>query len=416
MKRILAVCILFIHLGLLAHGAEVEAEGKAPGDLPHAREEALADALREAVREGVGVDVQSSTAVKDFALEYDRVLSAAFGHVRKYRVTQSTLGSDGIYRIKIRAEVQQGTPGMSETLALKQIVQLKQSPRVALKIEEQIEGVPAGKGYAAAWFEQTAQKMQLQVVDAGAIGQAQARRASRDELLGNTQGANFRRAGVDQRVDFVIEGRVNGRYAGTESLFGALPEHCFELGADLRAVRPDTGEVVASVVVPASDKYRSGLQTKEMAAREVLFKSLEGGKGTAGGMALFSKIFARWLVEVDCGAIKQVEFEKISARDFQKVQAGLKAADKVSAVWAREFDAKAVSHLDVETRLNSADLGAVIEAALGGAFELDRSTENYLQFTAKTAASPQTPPATPGAEKASPPAPEKGLLQRLQGR
>jgi hypothetical protein len=44
----------------------VEVEGKAAGDLPHAREEALADALREAVRVGTGVDVLSSTAVKDF--------------------------------------------------------------------------------------------------------------------------------------------------------------------------------------------------------------------------------------------------------------------------------------------------------------------------------------------------------------
>ncbi|MEY5016062.1 MAG: hypothetical protein RIS92_2420, partial [Verrucomicrobiota bacterium] len=53
-------------LGLSAMGVEVEVEGKAAGDLPHAREEALADALREAVRVGAGVDVLSTTAVKDF--------------------------------------------------------------------------------------------------------------------------------------------------------------------------------------------------------------------------------------------------------------------------------------------------------------------------------------------------------------
>jgi hypothetical protein len=382
---------LSLCLSFFSAAAEVEVEGKADGDLPHAREAALTDALREAVRVGVGVDVQGTTAVKDFALEFDRVLAAAFGHVSKYRVTHSILGTDGIYRVKIRAEVKEGSPGMDEALALKQIVQLKHSPRVAIKIEEQIEGISEGKAHAAAWFEQTAQKMQLRVVDAGEIGREQARRASRDKLVGSTQGANFRKAGVDQRVDFVIEGRVNGRYAGTEALFGALPEHCFELGANLRAIRPDTGEVVASVVVPASDKYRSGLQTKEMAAREVLFKSLEGGKGTAGGMALFSKIFARWLVEVDCGAIKHVEFEKISAKDFKKVQRSLTANEKVSAVWEREFDSKAISQLDVETRLSATDLGAVIDSALDGIFELERATENYLQYAAKvsgTAADP----------------------------
>ena len=411
MKRILAVCILFIHSGLLAQGAEVEAEGKAAGDLPHAREEALADALREAVRVGAGVDILSTTSVKDFNLDFDRVLSAAFGHVKNYKVTGSSLGKDGIYRIKVKADVGAGTPGMSETLALRQIVQLKQSPRVAFKIEEHIEGIPEGKGYAVGWFEQSAQKMQLQVVDAGAVGGAEAKRAARDELTGNSSGAAFRRAGVAQKVDFVIEGKINGRYAGTEALFGALPEHCFELGAELRAIRPDSGEVVASVVVPASEKYRSGLQTKEMAAREVLYKSLDGGKGTQGGMALFSKLFARWMVEVDCGAIKQVEFEKISSSDFQKVQAGLRSTDKVSAVWEREFDSKAVSHIDVETRLSAADLGAEIQKLAGSALELDRATDSYLQFTTKARES-----GSPPKEKAAEPAQEKGLIQRLLGK
>jgi hypothetical protein len=411
MKRIFIVCILFIHVGLPARAAEVEAEGKAAGDLPHAREEALADALREAVRVGTGVDILSTTSVKDFNLDFDRVLSAAFGHVKHYKVTGSSLGEDGIYRIRVKADVGAGTPGMNEVLALRQIVQLKQSPRVSLKIEEHIDGIPEGKGYAVGWFEQTAQKMQLQIVDAGAAGGAEARRATRDELTGNNSGAAFRRAGVAQKVDFIIEAKINGRYAGAEALFGALPEHCFELGAELRAIRPDSGEVVASVIVPASDKYRSGLQTKEMAAREVLYKSLDGGVGTQGGIALFSKLFARWMVEVDCGAIKQVEFEKISSVDFQKFQARLKITDKVSAVWEREFDSKAISHIDVETRLSAADLGAEIQKLAGGAFELDRATDSYLQFTAKA-----TGVGAPARERAAESAQEKGLFQRLFGK
>ena len=395
--------------GALAN--EVNVEGKAAGDLPHAREEALADALREAVRVGAGVDVLSTTSVKDFNLDFDRVLSAAFGHVKNYKVTGSSLGKDGIYRIKVKADVGAGTPGMNEVLALKQIVQLKRSPRVALKIEEHIDGVPEGKGYASGWFEQTAQKMQLQVVDAGAVGGAESKRAARDELTGNNSSAAFRRAGIAQKVDFVIEAKINGRYAGTEALFGALPEHCFELGAELRVVRPDSGEVVASVVVPASDKYRSGLQTKEMAAREVLYKSLDGGKGTQGGMALFSKLFARWMVEVDCGAIKQVEFEKIPSVVFQKIQAGLRATDKVSAVWEREFDAKAVSHIDVETRLSASDLGAEIQKIASGALELDRATDSYLQFTAKASGG-----GGPAKEKSPESAQEKGVFQKLFGK
>ena len=411
MKRFFAVCILLISAGLLTQAAEVEAEGKAAGDLPNAREEALTDALREAVRIGAGVDVLSTTSVKDFHLEFDRVLSAAFGHVKNYKVTGSSLGRDGIYRIKVKADVSAGTPGMNEVLALKQIVLLKQSPRVAFKIEEHIDGIPDGKSYAFGWFEQTAQKMQLQVVDPDVVGGAESGRAARDELTGNNAGSKFRRAGIARKIDFVIQAKINGRYAGTESIFGALPEHCFELGAELRAVRPDNGDVIASVVVPASDKYRSGLQTKEMAAREVLYKALDGGKGTQGGMALFSKLFARWMVEVDCGTIKQVEFEKVSAADFRKIQAGLKATDKVTAVWEREFDSKAVSHIDVETRLTAADLGTEIQKLVGGALDLDRAMDGYLQFTAKP-----TGVSTPPKEKTAESPQENGLFQKLFGK
>jgi hypothetical protein len=405
------VALSVIYSALLAPGAfavEVNVEGRAAGDLPHAREEALADALREAVRVGAGVDVLSTTSVKDFNLDFDRVLSAAFGHVKSYKVTGSSLGKDGIYRIKVKADVGAGTPGMNQILALRQIVQLKQSPRVAFKIEENIDGVPEGRGYAAAWFEQSAQKMQLQVVDPREAVGAEVKRATRDELTSNTTGADFRRAAIAQKVDFVIEAKINGRYVGSESLFGALPEHSFELGAELRVFRPDSGEVVAAVVLPASDRYRSGLQTKEMAAREVLYKSLDGGKGTQGGMALFSKLFARWMVEVDCGAIKQVEFSKISSVNFQKVQEGLRSTEKVSAVWEREFDSKAISHIDVETRLSASNLAAEIQRIASGAVELDRATDSYLQFTAKASAS-----AEPLKEKSRD---EKGVFQRLFGK
>lgn len=398
-------CILFVSLttsGLL--GAEVEAEGKAAGDLPHAREEALADALREAVRIGAGVDVLSCTAVKDFTLEFDRVISASFGHVKNYKILSSSLGQDGIYRIRVKANVGEGAPNMSEVLALKQIVQLKQSPRVAIKIEEVIDGVPTPKAHAAGWFQQTAQKLQLSLLDLATVDAADARRAVRDDLLNNGSIASMRRAGAAQKVDFLIEGKIDARHAGKESLFGSLPVHAFELGGEIRVIRPDTGEIVASLILPSANKLKSGLQDREMAFREALYKFLDNEKGAQSGMTLFSKLFAQWIVEVDCGAIKRVEFSKISSSDFQKVKTSLKAVDKVSSVWEREFDSKGTSLIDVETRLASSDLGVEIQKIAGSTFELDRTTESYLQFTRKT----DIP-----AETSSAPSKLKGLLNRL---
>ena len=82
---ICAICAIIGHNTAIA-AETVEAEGRAAGDQRTAREQALADALREAVRVGVGVDVLSSSGVSDFALDYDRILSSAFGHVKTYKV------------------------------------------------------------------------------------------------------------------------------------------------------------------------------------------------------------------------------------------------------------------------------------------------------------------------------------------
>ncbi len=104
---------------------EVEAEGRAAGDQPNAREQALSDALREAVRLGVGVDVLSTSGVKNFQLDFDRILTAAFGHVKTYKVLQSGIAKDAFYHVKVRAQVEPGAPGAKNTLALRQLVLLR---------------------------------------------------------------------------------------------------------------------------------------------------------------------------------------------------------------------------------------------------------------------------------------------------
>jgi len=86
MKKLILTSSFLLLTSYFAPAATVEAEGRAPGDIKTAREQALADALREAVRVGTGVDVLSSTGVSDFTLDYDRILSSAFGHVKSYKV------------------------------------------------------------------------------------------------------------------------------------------------------------------------------------------------------------------------------------------------------------------------------------------------------------------------------------------
>lgn len=372
------LCVLCALCGsFLLHAKEVESEGRAAGDQSTAREQALADALREAVRVGVGVDVASASKVTDFALDYDRILSAAFGHVKSYSIVSSGLGKDGIYKVKVKADVQPGTPGAKDTLALRQIVLLKGSPRVSIKVEDQIDGAAGPTSYAQGIMEQTGRELQLNLVDIGTARTQETKMAARDEILGNDKTAKLRKADISQKADFLIEGKVVARYVGQQSSYGSLPQHVFSVGGELRAIRPETGEIVATAALPGTERVESDLESKEMAARDVIQKVLAGTGKTSN---IFNKILARWVTETDLGAIKRLEFTGISSEGWQKLQAAMKDTDKISAVWPREFDAQGISNLDIETRLDNPGIEAIVTKATEGHYATDRATDNLIAF------------------------------------
>jgi hypothetical protein len=382
MKQIAITTLCALAMGASLQAATVEAEGRAPGDMKTAREQALADALREAVRVGTGVDVLSTTGVSDFTLDYDRILSSAFGHVKSYKVISSKLGADQIYTVKVKAEVEKGAPDAKNTLALRQIVLLKGSPRVSINVQEQIDGAPAPTKYAQGIMEQTARELQFSLVDVATASGQESKMAARDAILGNDKNAKLRSAGISQKSDFLIEGNIVARYVGKQSFFGSLPQHVFSVGGELRAIRPETGEVVAVAALPGTENVESDLDSKEMAARDVIQKVLSTAGKNQGTPPLFNKILARWVTETDLGAMKRLEFSGISSDDFQKIQTDFADTEKISAVWPREFDSQGLSVIDVETRLDNMGLGQEITKATGGRVKLDRSTENLLAFNA----------------------------------
>lgn len=374
---------------------QVTVEGKAAGDDANARSIALTDALREAVRVGAGVDVLSTTGVKDFVLQFDRVFESAFGFVRNYAIIESGLGPDGIYRVKIRAEVGTGTPDRQDTVALQEIVHRKKSPRVALQIDELIEGVPAGSDLVKGWLEQKIGEMQLQLVDLPRADYQSDKLAARDDLTGDAKAAAYRRAGIADKADFIIEAKVRGNFAGTEQVYG-VPLNKISVSADLRAVRTDSGDVIASAPLPTW----AGMSQDETipgAARDILHRLLAGENGAPGegSWSLFRRILAKWLTELDLGAIIRLEFKAITDAEFDRVIEALSANDKITAVWPREFDSAAFSFIDVESRLEAQPLKKAVTAALGDAFQYDRGTAHYLQFTRQAQAVVPTPQPTP---------------------
>lgn len=343
MKKCTTALIAALFLLQTIRAAPVEAEGRAAGDLPNAREIALADALREAVRQGTGLDVLGSSGTSNFTLEFDRVLGSAFGHVKSYKVVDSRLGADGIYRVKLSAEVEKGAPNAKNSLAMRELLLRKNSPRLSVRIDG-----PAGR-QASLLLEEAARDLQIQTVPPEAPS------------------------------DFLILGDLSLRHTGRQTLHGNPPQNVFATRGALRAVRADTGDIVVSDSLASLREIGSPLLEIPDAENDALERALRPEQ-TDGVPSILGKIIARWVTETDLGSVKRLEFSGITADDFQKIRSHLSEADKISAVWSREYDSRGISVLDVETRFDSNSLAKLIENFTPTALRLDRSSEHSLTF------------------------------------
>lgn len=369
-------------LGLAAHAAPVRVKGvgRAPADRANAREQALADALRDAVRKGAGVDLVAQTQTRDLQLEYDRVFASAFGHVRDYRVTDQYIDELELYNVEVEATVEPGAPDVGDLQALRMIVRLKESPRVRVEVDEQIDGVTTA-GLTAGLLTEMLNASAMQVVDVDVRREAEDRRARRDALVGAGRRAEVRRADVTPSWDFLVRARVRGRHAGTEKLYGMATQR-LSLGVDLTALWADTGEVVAQVTIPSFDA-NSGAADPSQAARAVLQQRLRGEKvaaGTPSAVTLLRRIVARWVTELDLGTKMQLEFDRIDRPTFDAVYNALRQTEGIGAAWVRSYDGQLLSMLEVESRLNANQLKDEVLRHLGGRYRLDRHERQYLQF------------------------------------
>jgi hypothetical protein len=360
----------------------VDAVGKAAGSTPVARAEALTDALREAVRAGAGVELVTQSQMTDFALDFDRVFAKACGYVRSYKVLNSHLSADGIYHVKIHADVERGSPEMDDRLSLQQLARLKQTPRVAVRIDESIKGA-SSRGLAADWLQNVAREVGLQVVDISKTQGVDSALSKRAAILGRDKEAALRGEGIMDTCDYLIEGSVIGEFLGSQSLYGSLPKQHFSLAINLKVIDSATGNVVVVENPPARDLLIGGADSVDVAAREAVRNVLDGqanDKKTDAGWKLFRRLFAHWTTELDLGSTVRLDFTQASLDTANKLRDLLSKEPQIGAVWVRSVDAAGISVFDVESRLDTVALASKIEQAMGGVFHLDRSGARYLSF------------------------------------
>ncbi len=397
---IIVCCIAFAGTAL---GVSVQVTGKADAEAPTAREQALADALREAVRQGTGVDVVSETQMTDFALDYDRAFSKARGYLKKYDVLSSGVTADGFYSVTIKAEVGDAPLTKDDTLTFQMMAREHQAPRVAIRINEQIEGAQNGTP-AADWLKATAAKCGLRVVD---LDRAQGNGgflAKRAQNLGREQEAQQRAEGIVSACDYLIEGEVEGSNAGKASFYGSKAMQNYSLTMTVRVIDAATGNVLLSENQPARDIRIKDVSSDTAAAREAVRQLMEGSpriEHSDLGWRVIRSLFACWASELDLGAVMKLEFTGMDVAKADALKNALEGKSGLGAVWIRSVDPVGISVIDCESRLDATNLAKLVEASLPG-YKLDRSEKRYLSFRAGAAANQQ--PATPAAANAAPPA------------
>lgn len=353
------IWLAFIVLApVLVFGFEVTAEGRASGDYRTAREQALADALREAVRNGIGVDLLGETKVNDFNLDYDRVLCSAFGHVKKYAILEAKLGKDGIYRVKILADVEKGLPDRKDKLALSQLIQAKGAPRLAFKITNSSDD-EADSEFFSSVLQEIATGLQIPVTN------------PTNEEKSNSS------------ADYFVEGRLESKLERTETIGNNPTTRVFTISCGLKAIDPATRSVVAIGVFGADRVHKSALPSEEASMRDAV-KNLLTAPAPSGGIRFFEKLLSRWVTETDLGSVKRLRFTGITAEDYEEIHTTLADTDKVGAVWPREFNANGTSVIDVETRLDNKRLGIVLSNASLSPLYVEKMAHNRIDFRYKS--------------------------------
>ena len=139
MKKIvfcIMTALFFFPAGLQA-GKTVTAKGLSFFEIGReliAREKALDEAKRSAVEKAMGTTIESRTAVEDFQVIKDQIMSRSAGYLKNIKIIEENKTDLGTYEITIQAEVE--IPDLVDDLdRFKKILKWQKNPRISVVVE-----------------------------------------------------------------------------------------------------------------------------------------------------------------------------------------------------------------------------------------------------------------------------------------
>lgn len=104
---LLLICQLTLSSSCLARVVEAKGISEITGNkVAQARRTAIEEAKRQAVEKTVGTFIQSRTAVNNYLIAKDNIVSDTAGRISKYEIIQDAINDDlGVYEVVIKADV-----------------------------------------------------------------------------------------------------------------------------------------------------------------------------------------------------------------------------------------------------------------------------------------------------------------------
>ncbi|MBI4051618.1 MAG: hypothetical protein HY400_03845 [Elusimicrobia bacterium] len=333
-----------LKVGATEGGEVVEAEGMVPyneTDLPGTKSAALAAAQRSAVEKAVGVYVSAKTRVEKAVLVESKILANTSGYISKYDVLKE--GRDGeYYKTRIRALVLLKKVGEDlENLGL--LSAEVGNPRVAVLIEETIDGNPSDSPDASNALSSALIDRGYIIVDRSAMAGAATQKIIDAVEKGDLEGAVDLGQQVKAEVVLVGQGQASELKNGAKDLGGFVS---YRGRVSLQAVRSGTGQILAT-----TSQEASGLNVNKPLAAA---KALEGAAKLAG-----EEIAGKLLKSLKAQTL-EIQIHQIKDLDqLKKFQENLSSQPEVKGVYLRNYSQGEASISISGTGINGEKMAAL---------------------------------------------------------
>ena len=320
------------------------------------RDAALSEAKRSAVEQGVGVILTSETSVKNFQVERDKILSKANGFVKTYKEISSSQGPDGLWTIRISAEITAILDELvKDQLALDLLLSWVRHPRFMIVMEES-NGDETGSTVAETEIGRIMGSKGFDIVSAAQTDALKSRNVNLAEIQGDPLAA----AGMAAEfgAEYIIMGNATAK-AVSHPMLGARLSGQANISA--KVVRADNAQIIAQETFHGKSTHIDGTTAGVNALKQA-----------AGKLAdyLLAETVRRWSLEQSNARVLTLKISGLTYQTRRQVLDFLNGGiEGIRSIDQRSFAAGVVT-LAVEFTGSNEDLGMVLDGHDLGAFVL----------------------------------------------